>query len=338
MASWFKMLKDGSVTKSKIAANTVVTGGTGSTSKWGYYDIINYTGAVGKATEQYADCPPAFTITAAIEATGANAYLLPWGPNKICWTKIQAAHDLFLTYAMNGCGVMISGPRTTPTIVHANSYDHPSIDNLEGMEKANKRCEIYGEVVAELERQNVIGTDNIATWYPGKDYIGAKSGVFGARVAGHWIFYGHSNRGSQADTKVIWPPDAVTAGDDEVVTNKNPCKCYLTTAACGAIGLADDCSELEVLRWFRDSVLLRDSAGRRDVAAYYETAPRIVSAIDRRPDANLIYRRIYAGTIQPAVTAIRAGDMRKAYGLYREMVQSLEQICQITTSSVSDVP
>lgn len=328
MASWFKMLKDGTVTKCKIPANTVVTGGAGSTSKWGYYEIVNYTGAAGKATESYSDCPPAFTITAAVESTGANAYLLPWGPNKICWTKIQAAYDLFLTYAMNGCGVMISGPRTTPTIVHANSYDHPSIDSLEGMEKANKRCEIYGEVVTELERQNLIGTDNIATWYPGQDYVGAKSGVFGAKVAGHWIFYGHSNRGSQADTKVIWPPDAVTDAADEVLTNKNPCKCYLTTAACGALGLPDDCTELAALRWFRDEILLRDSAGRRDVARYYETAPRIVAAINRRPDALSVYRQIFVGTIQPAVAAIRAGEMQLADELYRRMVRSLESFCE----------
>ena len=50
MASWFKMLLDGSAARSKTPANTVVTGGSGSTTKFGYYEIVDYTGTVGKAT------------------------------------------------------------------------------------------------------------------------------------------------------------------------------------------------------------------------------------------------------------------------------------------------
>ena len=228
---------------------------------------------------------------------------------------------------MNGCGVMISGSYTSPTVIHANSYDHPSIDNLTGEAKATKRREIYGEFVTELQTRNIIDTNNVATWYPGSDYLGQKSGVFGAKIGGKWVFYGHANRGSQADTKVIWPPDAIT--DTEVSKNKNLCKgCYLTTAACRTLGLPDDCTELQTLRRFRDEVLLPDSAGRREVAAYYETAPRIVSAIDRRADAAAIYRRIFADTIRPAVAAIQGGDMPRAYDLYRSMVLSLAAVCE----------
>lgn len=99
--------------------------------------------------------------------------------------------------------------------------------------------------------------------------------------------------------------------------------CYITTAACQSLGLPDDCRELTVLRWFRDEVVSRTPAGRADVAAYYDTAPRVVAGIDRRPDAAAVYARLLADHIRPAVAAVERGEYGDAHARLRELVDDL---------------
>jgi hypothetical protein len=96
--------------------------------------------------------------------------------------------------------------------------------------------------------------------------------------------------------------------------------CYITTATAGALGLPDDCAELTALRRFRDEVLLSCAAGRHEVREYYATAPAIVAAIDRLPDAGAVYRHLYRQSIAPAVAAVLAGRHAEAYGIYRRLV------------------
>jgi hypothetical protein len=110
----------------------------------------------------------------------------------------------------------------------------------------------------------------------------------------------------------------------KVVTEEPPKSgsrwCYITTATAAALGLPDDCAELTVLRHFRDEVLLRCPPGRRDVQEYYATAPAILAAIDRLPDAGAVYRHLYRQNIAPAVAAVRAGRHADAYAIYRRLV------------------
>lgn len=319
MASWINDLKSGNVSKSTSCASTAISGGAGNPVAWGYYHLIDYTGTVGVATENFVKVPPNWSIGATVGGIGANAYLLPWGANKICYSRLNAAHDLFFTAAMNGCGVMIAGARATPLVVHANAYDHHTISGLAGMEKAEKRQEIYAGFVDYLQGQHIIQNDNVATWYPGSDYAGAKSGVFGARKAGGWVFYGHANQGNKATTQVIWPLDAVDDGGD---SGCSKC-CFITTAVCQSLGLPDDCPELQALRWYRDEVLAQTESGRRDIDTYYRIAPRIVAQINQREDPAGLYRDLHRNSISPAVTAIRAGDMQRAYDVYLKMLRDL---------------
>lgn len=316
--SWFELLSSGKACKSTLVASTAISGGSGSPTVWGKYTVINYSGTEGVAAEAYADAPPSYSITGNVGASGANAYLLPWGANKICYTKIAQAHSLFLTHAMNGCGVIIGGDRANPTIVHANAYDTENLDNLEGEAKAQKRCEIYATFIDYLQTQGVLGDGEVATWYPGADYKGAKSGVYGVRKSATWIFYGHANLGSKAVTKVIWPADATPE------TKNRGCKCcFITTAVCESLGLPDDCEELTALRWFRDAVMAQTPQGRREIEIYYDVAPAIVEAIDRRADAPARYLQLYADSIRPAVDAIQQGQHQRAYALYRQMMEGL---------------
>lgn len=136
------------------------------------------------------------------------------------------------------------------------------------------------------------------------------------------MLYCNSNGdfGINVDGLLGEPAEQLTVGSG--ATKKK--RCYISTATCASLGLPDDCEELTLLRSYRDSVLLRTPQGRRDVQAYYETAPRIVAAIDARPDAPLIYRDIFAHSLAPAIAALRSTDFDRAYTLYRQLVARLQ--------------
>lgn len=81
----------------------------------------------------------------------------------------------------------------------------------------------------------------------------------------------------------------------------------------------DNCYELSVLRWFRDTFV-----SESDIEHYYEVAPRIVEVIDEFPEANSIYNLIYDRVIAVCVKAIEQAKYDLAYALYRESVLALE--------------
>ena len=96
--------------------------------------------------------------------------------------------------------------------------------------------------------------------------------------------------------------------------------CFLTTAAVEHMGQKDDGDVLNTLRQFRDRFMLKDDRKRADVAAYYKHAPKIVEALNAKPDAKNVYRQMYETYILPAVEAIKSGDNDKAYKAYVEGV------------------
>jgi hypothetical protein len=92
--------------------------------------------------------------------------------------------------------------------------------------------------------------------------------------------------------------------------------CLIATASFEAMGVGEDCEELELLRWFRDSVVEADAAGRRQVAAYYAAAPLAVANIRARPDAAEIFAVLHRDHIAPAIEAVRAGAHTKARDIF----------------------
>ena len=83
------------------------------------------------------------------------------------------------------------------------------------------------------------------------------------------------------------------------------------------MGLPDDCEELKVLRDFRDSWIRRQSGGESVIEEYYEHAPGIVNAIDRRSDAAEIYGGIYRDLVRPCVDLIQRDRPHDCFQLYR---------------------
>jgi hypothetical protein len=98
--------------------------------------------------------------------------------------------------------------------------------------------------------------------------------------------------------------------------------CFMTTACCEALGLADDCFELRTLRRYRDRVLATRPGGVADIAAYYELAPLILARLPREARSERL-RSVYARYILPAALAARLGLNALAYQLYVRMLGTL---------------
>ena len=100
--------------------------------------------------------------------------------------------------------------------------------------------------------------------------------------------------------------------------------CFLTSACTAARGLPDDCHELQTLRSFRDNWLKQQPCGIELIARYYEIAPKIIDAIDAKPERLEIYDRIYRELVTPCVELIGQGKYPEALEQYRSMTLKLE--------------
>lgn len=100
--------------------------------------------------------------------------------------------------------------------------------------------------------------------------------------------------------------------------------CFLTTACVEYAGLPDDCHELRTLRWFRDVYLSTPSVGPSMIAAYYQTAPRIVLAIERSA-MRAAYLDGVLNDVRSAVALINRGRYAEALDVYVGMVKTLQQ-------------
>ena len=98
--------------------------------------------------------------------------------------------------------------------------------------------------------------------------------------------------------------------------------CYITTAVCGTLGLADDCEALSILRKFRDRYMHATAERRALVREYYATAPAIAARLEAKPDATIIARRLYVEYLHPAIIEIRRGYYARALEIYRALVKA----------------
>ncbi|MEM2089758.1 MAG: CFI-box-CTERM domain-containing protein [Candidatus Pacearchaeota archaeon] len=100
--------------------------------------------------------------------------------------------------------------------------------------------------------------------------------------------------------------------------------CYLTTACVRSMNLPDDCLELNVLRHFRDKILMQEPRGKKAVREYYRIAPEIVQAIEERDKAREIWQGIYRD-IKYAISLIFLGDFEGAFKHYQQMTLKLRR-------------
>ncbi|MGQ9546120.1 MAG: CFI-box-CTERM domain-containing protein [Dehalococcoidia bacterium] len=76
-----------------------------------------------------------------------------------------------------------------------------------------------------------------------------------------------------------------------------PCGCFIATAAYGT----NTASEIDILREFRDKILLPNSLGAKLVSSYYMVSPPIASFISRH---EALRRAVRAGFVDPVVAIL----------------------------------
>lgn len=101
--------------------------------------------------------------------------------------------------------------------------------------------------------------------------------------------------------------------------------CYVTTAVCLSLGKSEDCSEIKILKDYRDGFLLDESDGQTLIDEYYDIAPTIVNRINKKDNAHEIYKQIYQNYIEPCISLIGENRMHDCKELYVSMMRNLQQ-------------
>lgn len=100
-------------------------------------------------------------------------------------------------------------------------------------------------------------------------------------------------------------------------------ECFITTACCDVLGLADDCWELQTLRSFRDNRLPALPGGQADIERYYRNAPPIVERLSRDIAGRKRLLGLYWQYILPCSLMAKLGMNRRCYQHYRNMMRNL---------------
>ena len=110
--------------------------------------------------------------------------------------------------------------------------------------------------------------------------------------------------------------------EDKSEKSSTDISCYLTTACMRYFQefFDDNCYELQVLRWFRDSFV-----SKQDIKHYYEIAPKIVEAINCEEQSDIIYNYIYENIVDYCVEQIEARNYADAYNRYKNSVLVFEE-------------
>lgn len=101
--------------------------------------------------------------------------------------------------------------------------------------------------------------------------------------------------------------------------------CYITTAVCRSLGKPEDCSELTLLRKFRDEYMQQSEEGEKCIQEYYNIAPSIVKSIDKLPNSDEIYFNIWKKYLAPCIEDIKNKRQQECMVRYTEMVYDLQR-------------
>lgn len=104
--------------------------------------------------------------------------------------------------------------------------------------------------------------------------------------------------------------------------------CFITTAVCSTFCKPDDCDELTAFRKFRDTFMSENEEMKEEVSRYYDIAPRICEAIEKRGKeySKNTYSWIWDTFLSKAYDALNNHEFEKAHEIYRDMVLKLEKI------------
>lgn len=100
--------------------------------------------------------------------------------------------------------------------------------------------------------------------------------------------------------------------------------CYITTAVCESLNKPDDCFELNLLRNYRDNILVKEEGGNDIINEYYDIAPTIVKRINRSENPSEVYASLYRNYILGCIDNIENENYEKCKETYASMVNELK--------------
>ncbi len=99
--------------------------------------------------------------------------------------------------------------------------------------------------------------------------------------------------------------------------------CFLTTACVFHKGKADDCDELQTLRWLRNNYIANTAEGKQLLKTYKTEGPRMLKTMkdfENRPE---ILDYIHDKLVQPSVAMIKQGQHKEATDYYTAFVKQM---------------
>lgn len=152
------------------------------------------------------------------------------------------------------------------------------------------------------------------------------------------LYYGSSSRNLVAtygykQTEIIdlssdfsfTPPSLGSSSSDETNDDDYWEDCFLTSACVFHKGLPDNCSELTILRNFRDQYMAKTAYGKQLINDYYQVGPATVQAIHSHPQKAQLFTFIYDQLIQPSITFIQQGKEELAMEYYQSFTKELHR-------------
>ncbi|MFL5344198.1 MAG: hypothetical protein ACJ8AT_05360 [Hyalangium sp.] len=168
-----------------------------------------------------------------LDANGPKkCFFLPWRSDCFFSMKLGPAADLFITAAMNGCCVMIAGPRATPTVFHVNFKEViPDVNSSDlGTIKQQQNPEYtrqYSAALKLLQQRGLLGED--VTIFDPAFYMALNASnrgvVWGVRDgSNNWTFYYQMDVVTETQEAWKWPVLGVEWGKKGDWTGVKPKK------------------------------------------------------------------------------------------------------------------
>lgn len=102
--------------------------------------------------------------------------------------------------------------------------------------------------------------------------------------------------------------------------------CFISTVVCEYLGKPDDCTELNILRKYRDDWLRKQSDGQQLITEYYNNAPLIVSKLKTSENYNVYCQYIWDNYLQPCLKFIEDKQFELCKLKYIGMYEYLKSI------------
>lgn len=236
----------------------------------------------------------------------------------------------------------VSSPEFRATIEQSKSIIKPATKQLNFESKfdllhANTAAGVVGNtlmlpyssvvLIDQSIKSSVVGSDGYQTQFVGdgsiepssfsllarKEIIVTPDPVSAPAGSGDYggVGYGGDSGGMTGDTGSTASSDSSSAStsDGSSGSSGSSSGCFLTTATVKYMGLADDCEELQLARFLRDSQM-NSEKDQKAKSLYKIVGPLIVERKTK-------WDKFYSDTVQPIASLIKLGQYEQAAKLYK---------------------